>query len=175
MNTSFGSVRSALLVAASIAVADQLTKYWILAALGGNSHQLLGDFLSLRVTRNTGAAFSLLTGQGQVLGLLSIAIAVFVVVAISRVENQIERVALAMVLGGALGNLVDRILRGAGVFDGAVVDFIDFSFFPAFNLADSSITIGVVLLTWVALFPSQRDSSQDRSRGKDKLDIAGDG
>jgi signal peptidase II len=54
------------------------------------------------------------------------------------------------VIGGAAGNLVDRLTRGDGLLDGAVVDFIDFSFFPAFNLADSAITVGAVLALWLA-------------------------
>ena len=61
-------------------------------------------------------------------------------------SRRVEAVALGMVLGGAIGNLVDRVFRGDGLLDGAVVDFIDFSFFPTFNVADAAINIGVALL-----------------------------
>lgn len=149
----------ALLVAAFIVVADQLTKAWVVASLDGDSVNLLGEFLQFRVTRNTGAAFSVFTGYGRLLGVLAVGIAIVVVAAIPRVDRSLERVALAMVAGGAVGNLVDRIFRGDGILDGAVVDFIDFSFFPAFNVADSAITIGVVLLLLLSMFPQQGDAA----------------
>lgn len=63
-----------------------------------------------------------------------------------------EAIALGMVLGGSLGNLIDRMMRGDGFLNGAVVDFIDFDFFATFNVADMGITLGVVLLLVVALF-----------------------
>ncbi len=148
-------VGAGLIVAASIVVLDQLTKVWVVASLDGDSVNLLGEFLQFRVTRNTGAAFSVFTGYGPLLGVLAVGIAVVVVAAIPRVERRLERVALAMVAGGAVGNLVDRIFRGEGILDGAVVDFIDFSFFPAFNVADSCITIGVILLLLSSVFPQQ--------------------
>jgi signal peptidase II len=61
------------------------------------------------------------------------------------VERPRETVALGLVMGGALGNLIDRVFRGSGLLDGAVIDWVDFSFFPAFNVADSAISIGAAL------------------------------
>ncbi len=69
----------------------------------------------------------------------------FIFALAGKVERRREVAALALVLGGALGNLIDRIFRGDGLLDGGVVDFIDLSFFPAFNVADSAITIGAGL------------------------------
>ena len=68
----------------------------------------------------------------------------------ARVNSTGETVALGLVLGGAIGNLADRAFRGDGFLDGGVVDFVDFSFFPAFNAAYSAITIGAVLALWFA-------------------------
>jgi signal peptidase II len=67
-----------------------------------------------------------------------------------KVDSTGETVALGLVLGGAVGNLVDRAFRGDGFLDGGVVDFVDFSFFPAFNVADSAITVGAILALWFA-------------------------
>ena len=154
IDTSQGyATRSAFLIAAVVVVLDQITKVWAVAALEGSPAVLIEDFLRLRVTRNPGAAFSLFTDAGQLLGFIAIAVALIVVVALPRVERRIEQIALALVLGGAVGNLVDRVFRGEGILDGAVVDFVDFSFWPAFNVADSGISIGVVILVLASFFP----------------------
>ena len=147
------ALRTAFLIAAVVVVVDQITKIWVVESLGGRAVDVIGDFLRLRVTRNPGAAFSTFTDAGQLLGVLAIVIAIVVAVALPRIERRLEQVALALVLGGAVGNVLDRIFRGEGVLDGAVVDFIDFSFWPAFNIADSGITIGVTLLVIASLFP----------------------
>lgn len=140
------SVRSAYLLAAAVVLLDQMTKVLAVEALEDGPISLFGDFLELSLTRNPGAAFSSFTGGGRVLAFIAIAIAIGIAATIPRVERGVERTSLALVLGGALGNLIDRVVRGDGIFDGAVVDFIDFSFWPTFNVADSAITIGVVLL-----------------------------
>jgi signal peptidase II len=137
----------ALVIATAALVVDQITKVLAVEGLGSSgSVHLIGDFLQIRVTRNPGAAFSSLQGSGVLIALVAITVAVFVTVLAGAASHRLETVALGLVLGGALGNLTDRIFRGAGVLDGAVVDFIDFSFFPSFNAADSAITIGVGLL-----------------------------
>jgi signal peptidase II len=145
------SKSTARLVAAAAAVfvvaIDQLSKSWALVALRDAPIDLFWT-LRLRLTFNTGAAFSVGTGFPWlfvVLGVLVLgALGAFIV------RSDIPRgaaAALGLVGGGALGNLFDRVLRG---HDGAVVDFIDFQWWPVFNLADASIFIGVLLLlvTW---------------------------
>ena len=169
-----GSTRSAYVLALAIVAGDQLTKIWIVEGLGRGSQQLVGDFLRLRVTRNTGAAFSLLTGTGQLLGVMAIVISAVVVATIPKVGRRTERVALAMVLGGAVGNVLDRIFRGTGILDGAVVDFIDFSFFPAFNVADSAITIGIVLLVLVGMLRPSSDLAPDGTGAEREPATSGD-
>ncbi len=107
---------------------------------------IVDGFLQLRLTSNTGAAFSLFAKSGPVLGLVVIGVIVLIFVSLREAGNIGEAIGLGMVLGGALGNLGDRIFRGDGLIDGAVVDFIDFSFFATFNVADAAVTVGVIVL-----------------------------
>lgn len=121
--------------------ADQLTKLLIVRSIAeGDRIQLIGDVLVLSHVRNSGAAFGALRGFGGLLALAAaVGIAVFVAV-VWRRPSAVVGVAAALVAGGAMGNLLDRIARGT------VVDFIDFRYWPAFNVADSAITIGAILL-----------------------------
>jgi signal peptidase II len=100
------------------------------------------------LTYNTAGAFGL--GGAAVPFLAVVALAVVVVMAATKETARDPRLATAvgLVLGGALGNLVDRMFRGRGMLRGAVVDFIDFRVWPVFNLADAAITIGCLLLLW---------------------------
>ena len=136
---------AAFLTGASVLAADQLTKWWAAAVLPGDPISVIGDFLQLRYVTNSGAAFSLLQGSGSIIALVAIAVVVFIVIVVRSVPYRPEAVSLGLVLGGAVGNLTDRLFRGPGLLDGEVVDFVDFSFFPAFNVADSAITIGAGL------------------------------
>ena len=149
-STALRTRRLALTVAVVVLVVDQLTKWWVVATLPGKPIVLVEGFLQFRFVSNSGAAFSLLDGFGSVIGLIAIAAAVFIFLVAVKVESTGETVALGLVLGGALGNLADRAFRGDGFLDGGVVDFVDFSFFPAFNVADSAITIGAILALWFA-------------------------
>jgi signal peptidase II len=137
---------SAGAVAGAVLVVDQLTKAWAVNALADGPIVIIEDFLRLRLTLNTGAAFSLFARSGPVLGLIVIGVIILIVVSLRDAGSLGEAIGLGLVLGGALGNLTDRVFRGDGLMDGAVVDFIDFSFFPTFNMADSAITVGVIVL-----------------------------
>ena len=152
------------LVAAAVLVLDVLTKVWVVAELEGRrTLELLGGQLLIRVSRNPGAAFSF--GEGATV--VFTVIAVVVVVAILRVSRRLGSqgwaVALGLILGGASGNLVDRLLRSPGPARGAVVDFIDFQVWPSFNVADSAIVTGGVL----AVLLSVRGIEIDGSRASD--------
>lgn len=128
-----------------------------MAALDDRSFSLIGDFLALRLTRNPGAAFSSFQGGGPLLAVVAVVMAVVIVLALRSVERRAEAIALGAVMGGALGNLVDRLFRGDGLLDGHVVDFIDFSFWPTFNVADSAITLGVVALLVLSFIVGSAD------------------
>lgn len=85
--------------------------------------------------------------------------AIVIIFALSSTERRSEALALGAVMGGALGNFVDRVFRGEGFLDGAVIDFIDFSFWPTFNVADSGITLGVIALLILSFFTGASDES----------------
>jgi signal peptidase II len=131
-----------LVTATLIAAADQLTKWWALEALAdGPVH--LGWTLDLELHFNSGAAFS--TGRGLTPFITAAAVGL-VVVLFSMTRSVTARsvaIAFGLLLGGAAGNLTDRLIRDHG---GAVIDFVDFGWWPVFNLADSAIVIGGILL-----------------------------
>ncbi len=144
-----------LLVTGAVAVvviaADQATTSWALADLHRPVH-LVGP-LGLALEYNSGTAFSLLGGAGDWLVPVVVAIVLGVAWLAWHVRRPLLAVASGLVLGGALGNLADRVLRG---HHGDVVDFVTLSHWPTFNVADACITVGVVLLIVVVLFPSRR-------------------
>ncbi len=138
-------------MAAAAIVVDQLTKWWALHALATRNIHVVWT-LRLALTRNTGAAFSLAGGRGAVVGVLALVVVGVVVWQGSGVSDRLGSVAVGLVLGGALGNLADRALRGGGGFlGGAVVDFIDLRWWPVFNVADSCVVIGALLLVVATL------------------------
>ena len=142
----------AIAIAVGVVVLDQLTKRWAVSALADGPIVLVDGWLELDLTFNPGAAFSSLQGIGPLLAIAAVAVAGWITVLIRRRSTRTsEVVALALILGGAVGNLVDRVTRGDGLLDGAVVDFIEPSFFPTFNVADAAITVGAVLLVLVAV------------------------
>jgi signal peptidase II len=146
-----GETRRALPPAALFAIAgavvavDQLTKVWAVAALSDGPVDVGGP-LSFRLHRNSGSAFSLFAGATPVLAVLAVVLTVVLVRLGSRATDRATAVGLALVLGGALGNLIDRLARDPGFLEGAVVDFIRLEHWPTFNGADSAITIGVAVV-----------------------------
>jgi len=147
----------AVMVAGIIAL-DQLTKAWVVAELSDAPLSIIGTTVELRVSRNTGGAFSLFQEFTPVLAVLAVIVAVVLVRALQRTQDRVILVALALVLAGAVGNLIDRMARSPGFLRGAVVDFIRVGDFPSFNVADSAITIGAVLLViWGWRYQPERE------------------
>ena len=135
-----------LAVAAVVVAVDQLTKVWAVSALSDGPTRVVGSLLQFRLTRNPGGAFSLLTNLTPVLALLAVVMVVYIVRTTRRTADIVMAYSLALVLGGAVGNLVDRLVRSPGFLRGEVVDFIKVPHWPTFNLADSAITVGVILI-----------------------------
>lgn len=137
-----------LVVAAIVAGVDQLTKAWAVVALADGPIEVIGDAVQFDLIRNRGGAFSLLSFDGvtPLLAVAAIALSLWLVYLGHREDDAWLVFGLALVLGGALGNLADRLFRDPGVLEGAVVDFVDVGAWPTFNLADAAITVGVVLL-----------------------------
>ena len=133
-------------------VADQLTKSWAVSALADGPHELIGDSVKFELARNSGSAFSGFRAYTPVLATLAIVITVFIARAVREATDRWVMIGLVLVLGGAIGNLVDRIARSPGFLRGHVVDFVAVGWWPVFNVADSCITIGAVLLIVRTLF-----------------------
>lgn len=127
-------------------VADLLTKRWASSRFGPEPVDVLGTFLQFRYVENTGAAFSMFQGAGPVFGIAAVVAVGAVLWFLRSTRNWWEVVGLGLVMGGAGGNLVDRIARGDGALDGPVIDWINLSIIPTFNLADASITLAVIVL-----------------------------
>jgi signal peptidase II len=160
--------RRALLVTAivvGVVVLDQLTKVWAVAALADGPRSIIGTDVQLQLSRNTGGAFSLFQGMTPLLAVLAIVLVVFLVRAAKRTDGTVAVVALALVLGGALGNLSDRVFRSPGFLEGAVVDFVRVGRFPTFNVADSAITIGAILLIGWSLFGGRSERGASDPEG----------
>lgn len=150
-----------VVIGASVIVLDQVTKWWALMGLDDGPIDVFWT-LRFRLTFNSGMAF----GTGQGLGPF-IAIAAFVVVVLLarmmwRQRTRLSAVAIGFLIGGATGNLIDRIARSPGVFRGSVVDFIDFGWFPVFNVADVAINAGAALLVMSLIRDAQRAEGSDR-------------
>jgi signal peptidase II len=142
--------RSRILLAGALVLAvialDQLTKAWVVASLSDGPLEIIGNTVELRLSRNTGGAFSLFQDFTPILAVLAIIVAVVLVRVLQRTRDPVIVFALAFILAGAVGNLIDRLVRSPGFLHGAVVDFVRVGSFPSFNVADSAITIGAVLL-----------------------------
>jgi signal peptidase II len=140
-------------LAAIVLVADQLTKVWALASLNPAAAQrnLLGDYLSLRLTTNSGAALSIGAGYTWVLTVIIVAVVVVIVRTIRRIRSRAWAVTLGLLLGGALGNLSDRLFRAPGFGRGHVVDFIGYWNWFTGNVADVAIVSAAVLLGLLTL------------------------
>jgi signal peptidase II len=138
-------------LAATVLVVDQATKVWALRALTpGDPVDLVGSLVRLNLIRNPGAAFSIGDGATWVLTAVSLVILGWVVVAARRVGTTAWAVALGLLLGGALGNLVDRFLRAPGPGRGHVVDFIDYFGWFVGNVADIAIVVGAGIIMVLA-------------------------
>ena len=153
------NLRQWIALALAIVVIDQITKFVILQKFVLHETLYVTSFFNLVYVRNTGAAFSLFADAGgwQRFFFIGVAVAAsaWVVWLLRRhPEQTLFCLALAMILGGAVGNLIDRVIFGS------VVDFVQVHyagyFFPAFNVADSAITVGAGLLLWDGFRPQQR-------------------
>ncbi len=146
------SHRLAVLTALVVLVVDQISKNWARDTLAGEPpREIIGTWLRFTYTENPGAAFSSFTGSGRIIGLIAIGVILFLVFLIGKSTRRTEVFALGLILGGALGNLTDRIFRGTGFLDGAVVDWIDWWFIPTFNIADAALNVGVAILLLAVL------------------------
>jgi signal peptidase II len=162
--------RLLLALAAGVLLADLISKLVVVATIEpGEDIRLLGGALYLTQLRNIGAAFSFAEGWTIIFSLVAVVVAVIIVRSARRLYSTGWAVALGLVLGGAVGNLIDRIFRDPGFLRGGVVDFLsvfgpDGSVWPVFNVADSAIVCGGILGALLAL----RGIDFDGSRARDQ-------
>ena len=153
-------------IAGVVLLADLVTKVLVVGHIAqGHAIRLLGGAVYLTQARNPGAAFSFAEGATVVFSLIAVAVAVVIVRTARRLYSTGWAVVLGLVLGGALGNLVDRIFRSPGFLRGAVVDFVslfapDGSVWPIFNVADSAIVCGALLGVLLGLRRIELDGSR---------------
>lgn len=161
-------------LAGAVFVLDIVTKVVGVALLEGREPvRLLGGAVYLVLVRNPGAAFSLATGYTWLLSLIAGAVVVAIIRISRRLRSTGWAVALGLILGGALGNLADRIFRSPGPLVGHVVDTVslfapDGSVWPVFNLADSAIVTGGALLVLLALLGRELDGTRTADRSADR-------
>ena len=160
------------IVAPVVLVADVVTKIIAVATLDGEPPvRVLGGLFYLQVVRNPGAAFSMATGMTWVLTLIALSVVVAIIWIMPKLRSIGWAIGLALVLAGALGNLIDRFFREPGPLRGHVVDFLspfapDGSAFPVFNVADSSIVCGGALIVLMALLGRDYDGRSTRDKKK---------
>ena len=132
-----------LATAVVVLVADVISKVAIVATMHeGETVRLIGRLLRINYTRNAGAAFSIGTGATVLFTAVAVVVAVVIVRQSRHLVSRSWAVTLGLLLGGALGNLVDRLLRAPGPLRGHVVDWIELPHWPVFNIADSAIVVG---------------------------------
>lgn len=150
-----------LAVAALTLALDIVTKVIVVATLSDRPPvRLLGGLLTLRLTRNSGAAFSIGTGLTVVFALVAIGVVAYILHTARRLRSLPWAVTLGLLLGGACGNLVDRLLRAPAPLRGHVVDWIQLPHWPVFNLADTAICCGGALAVLLAARGRQVDGTR---------------
>jgi lipoprotein signal peptidase len=148
-------------IAVGVLTLDVISKVIVVARLSDRSPiELLGGLLTLRVTRNSGAAFSIGTGMTLVLTLIAVSVVIAILRTARRLRSLPWAITLGLLLGGATGNLIDRLLRSPGPLRGHVVDWIELPHWPVFNLADSAIVCGGLIAVLLAARGLQIDGTK---------------
>lgn len=142
-----------------IIIVDQLSKYFIKTNLQLNEFvSIIGKYVGFRFIQNPGMAFGIQIGGGRTFFIIFTSIAsllIFIFLLRLKDDHYWTRIALASILGGAVGNLIDRI-----VYDGKVVDFIEIGPWPIFNFADVAVTFGMIILIIIVFFEKKEDDEQ---------------
>jgi signal peptidase II len=138
--------RMSLLISAVIVLLDQVSKAWALRDLADGRIIHVIWTMQFNLTYNRGMAFSRGTGIGPIIGVIGLVVVALLLLSLRRADNALTRVATGLIIGGAVGNILDRLFRGSGWMRGAVVDFIDFQWWPVFNVADMAIMIGAATM-----------------------------
>lgn len=148
-----------LAVAALVLAVDEGTKSWAVSRLSnGRVVHVIGS-LQFNLSYNSGMAFGRGKGLGPVIGVVALVVVVYLLIGLRTEGSRLSTVAVGMVMGGAAGNVCDRLFRGTGWFRGSVVDFIDLRWWPVFNVADIGVTVGGLLLVIGSLWMRSEKSA----------------
>ena len=150
------SWRAPVLLAMVVVVVDQWTKHWAVTVLGADREIEVFWTLQFNLAFNSGMAFSRGEGFGPVIAVAATAVIVWLLISLRTESSRLSTVGMGLVIGGAAGNLIDRLFRGEAWLRGAVVDFIDFQWFPIFNIADMAINVGAGVLILNTILVSRR-------------------
>ena len=162
-------------VAAAVVTLDQVTKVIAVATLEGKpSIEVLGQWLQLTFVRNPGAAFSLAGSYTIVISALAIGVSIFIVRTARSLTSAWWAIVLGAVLGGALGNLMDRLFRAPGPLRGHVVDFLELPRWPVFNVADMALVGAAVLAVLLALLGVEMAEVAPEGADEDATSSAGE-
>ena len=157
------AIRRQAILIGFVVLLDQGTKSWAVSALAdGHVIHVVGS-LQFSLGFNSGFAFSQGQGMGPVVGVFAIIAVLFLLRAVRKATTQISALALCAIVAGAIGNIADRIFRGEGWLHGRVVDFIDVQWWPVFNVADSSITVGACALIAAMLMEARNGKGVDKT------------
>ena len=157
-------------IAAVVVILDLITKIIVVATVNPDEPvRVLGGLIYFSLIRNPGAAFSFATGMTWLFAIIAIVVVGVIIRMAPRLRSTPWAVSLGLVLGGAIGNLIDRIFRSPGFLQGPVVDFVSVfgpnaEYFPVFNVADSAITIGGISLVVTALLGIDFDGTSTRKK-----------
>ncbi len=150
--TRRSAVLTVLSIAAVVVLVDQLTKAWAVSSLQGKPPvEVIGELLQWSFATNSGAAFSFGRGNAWVFTIFAGAVCAVILVAAPKVTHRAWAVALGLILGGGLGNLVDRMVREPSLGQGHVIDFIAIPNWPVFNVADMAVVCGALLVVFLSL------------------------
>ena len=157
------TIRRQALLIVLVVLLDQVTKSWAVSALAdGRVIHVIGS-LQFSLGFNSGFAFSQGQGLGPLVGAFAIVAVLFLMRAVRKATTQLSALALCAIVAGAIGNIADRIFREDGLLHGRVVDFIDLQWFPVFNVADSSITVGACALIAAMLMEARSGKGVDNA------------
>jgi signal peptidase II len=165
MTSAFARVRTSWIgagAAVAVLALDILTKGWAVSALSDGRDIHIFWTLHFALTHNEGMAFSTGTNIGPFIGMLAIVVIAILVATMRKQSNAMSLVATGCIVGGATGNVLDRVFRGTGFMNGAVVDFIDLRWWPVFNVADIGIVCGAIAVAFsmIVSHPEEIEGTQ---------------
>lgn len=162
-------------IAVGVVIVDQLTKHWAVTSLGTDREIDLFWTLRLNLAFNNGMAFGQGQGFGPLIGVIATIVIVYLLVSLRTDASPMSTIGMGLLIGGAAGNLIDRLFRGDdGVLQGAVVDFIDFQWFPIFNVADMAVNVGAALLILSSILSARAHRHDEPTeRSADQVENAG--